>query len=106
MTFQDELDYWCQMGVARQSNLARQLGVARAYINNIVCKNVSLSNDQKERIKRAMKRLESKESRIKGSVKNNLLKCAAMTGHYDKSVASLAKEKVVFWSEIYGGFKE
>lgn len=101
MIFQDELSVWCEMGVGRQTALAKQLGCSRQYINNITCDSVPIAQDQEERLRRAMNRVEIRESKLLRCAKNNVLKCAKMVNNSDKFVSEWAKKSLMKWSVIY-----
>jgi DNA-binding transcriptional regulator YdaS (Cro superfamily) len=102
--FNNDLYVWCLMGVGRQTALAKQIGCTRAYINSIVCIGVNVSADQKERIQRAVKRIEQRESKLELSVRNNILKCAKLVSSGDKTIRKEAKEKLLHWSELFSSF--
>lgn len=95
MIFEEELYFWSKLGSCRQAELARQLGVTRQYINNAITTDITLSQEQQDRFKRAMNRVELREAKFKRSVESNILKCA-------KNIHSeVAKAKLEYWVNVY-----
>lgn len=93
--FEEDLYFWFKLGSCRQSELARQLGVTRQYVNNAVSTDITLSDEQKERFYRAMSRVETREAKCKSKVEKNILKCAK------NSYSLIAREKMKKWIDIY-----
>ena len=98
MSFEEHLYFWTKLGTGRQSELSRQLGVTRQYINNATTTNITLSEYQKRRFTRAMSRVESREALCVRKVEGNILKCSK---NYHNEYA---RQRLEHWINVYRGF--
>lgn len=95
----NDLEIWVMLGKGRISALARYMGVSRQYVSK------NISTLKKKEVFDAMDKVEQYEMRLARCVKNNIV-CSAMNiNNSDERIRELAKEAVIYWSEIHNNLK-